>query len=532
MNSNQTSEAALRDFYRALTRHRGKSVLVFCAVLATTLLATWLMPRTYVSESQLFVRLGRENSTLGPAVTMASEPVVVAPAGREEELNTVAAVIGSRTMLEGVVGVLGADRILAGGLAGDVAGGDGQQASQGGRFSELAGDAVAWLRRLVSQRQPAPHDRAVRHLEKRLTVAPLRRSNLVELSYQGESPELAQQVVATLVDAYLQAHVRLNRVAGSQRFFSQQADRLQQELVRLEDQLADLKASTGLASIDDQRAQLIDRIGRLQDQLTDNESEHAETQAKVIALRDQLEQVPDERIVEVIEGVNDSGTDGIRQQFFTLQLQEKQAASIYEADHPKLRAIREELAAAQQIHDGEQRTRVEVKTAPDSLREQLRQLLAVEQPILDSLVAKGASLQEQLTAVRGDLDQLSAHELAIARLTRQIDLKEADYRKYAINLEQARIDDELESQRMSNIALAQPATLEPRPVKPRVLVNLVLGLLVAIGGALCIALLAEYLDRTFRTPEQVERGLGIPTLVTVPKLQPTVPQANGVECER
>ncbi len=534
MAGNAPSETTLRDGYRALARHRGKALLFFLATMTASVLATLMTPRAYLSESKLFVRLGRENVTLDPTVTLGNDPVVVAPYAREDDVNSVAAMLSSRTMLERVVDALGPDVVLGRLPTADAippvihtdtgAPFPGRSDPTGRLISHATGAIRQWL----SHDELPVRESALRRLSRRLTVQPVRRSNILEVAYEAPTPELAQRIVAALVEAYLEEHARLNRVPGSHRFLAEQAERLGRELAELEEALSELKTRTGLASIDDQRLQIVTRAGRLEDELLEAESSRAEAEALVRALQEKLARLPRERVAETTEGINDGGTDGIRQQFFALQIEEKRAAAIYTDAHPRLKAIREELAAAQEVHDREERTGTQVRMAPDSLYEQTRLALAAEEPVLESLTARTGALQRQLSEVRGQIQALTIGELQIAKLQREIDLREADYRKYAVNLEQARIDDALESQRMSNISVVQPASYEVRPIRPRSEVNLALGMLVGVVGAFSVALFAEYVDHSFRTPEDVERHLELPALVAIPRMSRAALKRKGV----
>ncbi len=80
---------------------------------------------------------------------------------------------------------------------------------------------------------------------------------------------------------------------------------------------------------------------------------------------------------------------------------------------------------------------------------------------------------------------------------------------------------------MSNISVVQPASFEPRAIRPRKALNLALGLIVAVCGAFGIALLAEYLDHSLRTPEEVETNLDVPTLASIPRMRPEALRVNG-----
>jgi tyrosine-protein kinase Etk/Wzc len=66
------------------------------------------------------------------------------------------------------------------------------------------------------------------------------------------------------------------------------------------------------------------------------------------------------------------------------------------------------------------------------------------------------------------------------------------------------------------VAIVDPATVDPDPVRPHRGLNLVVfltaGLLLGVGGAL----LFDSLRRTIRTAQDVESELGLPVLATLP----------------
>ena len=118
-------------------------------------------------------------------------------------------------------------------------------------------------------------DRALAQIAKNLKVEPARKSNVIDINYIAGSPGSAQAVVAALIDAYLAEHVRLNRPQGSHDFFAAQTSRLRDDLAKKEQALRDLRNRTGLASSRDQRKQIIERIGRLEDDLLEADTARA-----------------------------------------------------------------------------------------------------------------------------------------------------------------------------------------------------------------------------------------------------------------
>ena len=529
-----TSGNSLRYIYQAVFRHRGKAALCFLAVVTAVALFTFLSPREYRSEGKLFVRLGRENATLDPTATFGQNSIIALPQSRENEINSVVEILQSRVLLEKVVDGLGPAAILNPGGASDSSDGAVAEKNAGGmmqRAGVQVGQVFAVGKRLLGQLSSTAglddRERAVLELGKRVKVEAAKRSNVIQIAYQGPTPKLSQTVVAKLIDSYLDEHLRLNRAHGSHEFFADQTNRLRAELSNREAELRDMKSKTGLASPAAQRELMVARIGRLEDELLHAESSRSVAEAKVRELREKLAKLPETEVTNETSGFNNEGTDRMREQFYALQVREKEAQAKYTDDHPKMQQIHEQIATSRAVLDDEERGRRQVTKEPSRLHHQVELSLLGEEPALASLDAEAEQLRSQLAAERRDLTKLNENELRLAALQREVDLIEADYRKYSANLEQARIDQQLESQRMSNISIAQPASLEPRPVRPRTMLNLLLGLLAGTLGGVALPLALEQLDRSVRTPEDIEKGLDLPTLAVIPRLKPRQLVVNG-----
>jgi uncharacterized protein involved in exopolysaccharide biosynthesis len=529
------SETGPRDIYRVVLRHRKKALAFLLFVLVAAGAYVVLAPREYSSSAQLFVRLGRENATLAPEATLGEEAVVTMPSSREEEMNSVVQMLGSRAMIERVVDTLGPKAILDPGseAPADQSADTAQSGMTAwiGQWKTAAGEQLATARETVRSwmgEKPVPErEEAVRHLAKRIVVDSPRKSNVIAVSYETESPETAQRVVQQLIDVYLQQHARLSRTEGSQEFFREHTDRLRRELTEREEELRRLKQQTGLASIDEQRTQLIGRLGSMEDELIDVESRRAESSAKVESLKRTLADIPKTQVAERTTGIGNEGTDRIRERVFALQMREKEAAAKYTDAHPRLVMIREELAETRAEAEGEAPERTHVKTTPDVGYEATRSALLAEEPVLASLRARSESLKTKVADLRGRLESLSENETRIARLMREIELRDTEYRKYSSNLEQSRIDEALLAQDISNISVVQPATFEPRPIRPRKLLTMALALIVGLGGALGLALGADFMDHSLRTPEDIERSLRLPALVSIPRMNRDALKLNG-----
>ena len=66
-------------------------------------------------------------------------------------------------------------------------------------------------------------DAALKHLSKNLFIAPVKKSNVIDVAYDAKSPELARDIVASVIKQARDVHIRVNRTDGSHEFFATQA---------------------------------------------------------------------------------------------------------------------------------------------------------------------------------------------------------------------------------------------------------------------------------------------------------------------
>jgi Mrp family chromosome partitioning ATPase len=77
------------------------------------------------------------------------------------------------------------------------------------------------------------------------------------------------------------------------------------------------------------------------------------------------------------------------------------------------------------------------------------------------------------------------------------------------------LNDALGREQITNVKIAQPATLVHKPVAPKKVLIFGIGLLIALFGGIGMAFLSENFDQTLRTSEQVEIALGLPVLASL-----------------
>jgi succinoglycan biosynthesis transport protein ExoP len=74
----------------------------------------------------------------------------------------------------------------------------------------------------------------------------------------------------------------------------------------------------------------------------------------------------------------------------------------------------------------------------------------------------------------------------------------------------------LQSGSALRVSLVEPALTPSEPVRPRTKLNVALGLVLGLMLGVGVAILREFLDRSVKTPEELEAAAGVPVVGTIP----------------
>lgn len=492
------SPPSVRDICHVLFRHRRKSMVVFWGAVAIVIAVTIFLPRKYSSEARLFVRLGRESVALDPTATMGK--TIDVDTTRAGEIRSVLDVLKSRILVERVVDKLGPEHVL-GGTGND-------------------GVLRACLRPLLGLPKLTTREKAITDVRDRIDVEVHKDSSVLSVTCRSGSPRRAQEIVATLVDVFLEEHARLHRTEKSHDFFARQTELVKQELATATQRLREAKNSAAVGSITGRQKTLESEFHETETERLRTEHALAAAAERVASLRRALATLPEELVVhEQVNGLANAGADYMRQQLYELEIRERELRSKFTDDDPQVIVVREQLDAARRIFDSQEQSRTQSVRTTNPVRQDLQLSLFRELTQVDALQAKLLVLGRQHAALRNRIEELNQHEVAVAQLERQATELESNYKTYLAKLEQSRIDQALLGEQITNVNLVQPASLSDNPISPQVKLTLLLGLLMAGAGAVGTAFVAEYLDYSLSTPEDAEAALQIPILAALPVAQ-------------
>jgi uncharacterized protein involved in exopolysaccharide biosynthesis len=189
----------------------------------------------------------------------------------------------------------------------------------------------------------------------------------------------------------------------------------------------------------------------------------------------------------------------------------------YDPSYPLVKEMEEEIAQTKEaIASAEEAKYVNKTTDRDPTFEYLRQDQAKTEADLASEEASAAALASTIRSMRSEMVSLDVKAVQQAELLREAKANEGNYLLYLNKREQERTSDALDQKRIANVAIAVPAYVSVVPARSPLQVTF-LGFFVAVLGGIGAGYLAELVDPSFRTPDEVAQVLNISVVTSVPR---------------
>jgi len=488
----------LREVMTVIFRHRTLIIASFLAILLGVIVGTWLLPKQYEAQMKILVKRERLETPITPE--RSPQPIMVREV-TAEDINSEVELIRGRDLLEKVVISCGLD-LLPG------KSGTGHAAED--RHSNTT----------IQSGQDLRIPRAVLALEKSLKVEAITKSALIEVRYTSPDPQLAARVLQTLSTYYLEKHLAVHRAPGTLDFLQRQTDEYKKGLVAAEKRLAEFSQNKGVVSIEIERDIALRKLSEFETQLHESRAAQAALEQRIRSLEVQAASTPARVVTQVRNSDNPMLLQQLRSTLLNLELKRTELLNKYE---PGYRAVQEVDAQIAQAREALQQALKEgmhdETTDLDKTRQWLDEELARARVESATLKARSVETAKVVEAYRESTRRIGRTELEHQDLVRSAKTAEENYLLYLRKQEEARISEELDRKQIINVAIAEAATVPAYPSGPGRMLYLILGSGLALVASLGLAFLADYMDPSFRTPDEVEGYLGLPVLAATPRAQ-------------
>lgn len=329
----------------------------------------------------------------------------------------------------------------------------------------------------------------------RLSVKPVRLTRLVEVAFEARDPKLAAECVNELAAAFIDLNINIKYAATEQAttFLSEQIKGLQSEIEQKGKQLQGFEAEANIVALSDTETTVIDRLGQLNQALTEAQIDRSRKEATWNGLKNVG---PD----YVPEAINNPLIQRLREEYVRLKREYQKMEERFQPDYPEL-----------------QRTKVELESARKSLDDETQNLVKGAYSEYQTALNKERLLETEFSEQKGEAFKMNSSAVLYNGLKVEIQNKKTLLDSLLRRESETGVEARLKGLRTSNVRVVDRARVPVRPSSPNKKRNLILALILGLGGGIGLAFLFDFLDNSVKTSEDVERYAGLPTLGVVPK---------------
>lgn len=453
----------------AVVNHRNWVVGTIVAALLLGLLATFLATPQYISTARI------EILPDAPVATSVERDRQNAQVNELAFYNTQYSLLQSRSLAERVVraGNLAADKNFIAAFKLD----DPDSSMTSAERRDLANELAEIL------------------LD-RLTVAPVRTSSLVDVSFSTPSPQLSAKLSNLWVTQFAQASIdrRFAATTDARKYLETRLQNLRRNLEVSERALINYTMDKGIVTISSET----DVNGQTKTQTLVGSDIAAVS--KALAEARQLRIAAEAELANTQTGsaqINAPTVASLRQKKADAEAELARLRTVFGEDYPAIVALRAQLANL------DRSLGMETSRSSQGNRE-----------AYNAAVKRERDLQAELDGLTGQYNTQQRESIAMAILQREVDSN----RQLYDGLLQRYKEIGVAGVGTNNIAVVDRAKEAERPSSPILLYNLALALLAGIVLATGLVFLLEKMDSSVRDPQDVIGRFGLPLLGAIPEV--------------
>ena len=442
----------LHQFFLLLQARWRVAVLIPLVVILAALAVSLMLPKKYTAQTAVLVDARSSDPVAGVAGAFGSG--IVAPSYMATQVD----IIGGDRVAQRVVKALRMDES-------PVARQQWMDATQG------RGTIDAWL---------------VQSLQKNLDVRPSRESNVINITFKGNTSESAAEIANTFAQAYLDVNLALKTEPARLYavWFEEQTKASRTKLEESQARLSNFQQKAGIVSSDERTDYETAKLGELSSQLTVVQGATTDSQSKRTARSDTVAEVMQSPLI-----------NGLKTDVARLESKFQEMNVNLGVNHPLRQRAESELVSLKgRLASETARISASIETAYRVGKDREREL----QNAVGSQKARVLALNKQR-------DELNVYR-------RDVEAAQRAYETVNQSASQTRLQS-LTNQ--TNVVRLNTAVAPLLPSSPKLLINL---LIAAFGGTLlgvACALLLELSNRRVRSAEDLIHMLDLPVLASI-----------------
>ena len=471
---------------RVLRKHLRFALMVACGLIGLIALYAFLQRDFYRPTARL------EIAPPGSGIKTLHEIESPAETESQDYLETQVQILGSDALAVSVIRELHLDRNPE--FVSDKQFGDSSRTKSQAETAKVAPGELAILQEQLDLANLTLAESIVlEQFRKALSVASVRNTRLVEISFPSNDPRLAQSITNTLVARFIDQNYkhRYTTTMQASEWLSTQLSDLRKKVEESGQAVAEYQKRYGLVEVDDHDVPMSQLMGEVNRQLSEAQANRIESEAFV--------RMTDEGHADAVPTLRDDKLyQDLMGRYADLRTQLAQAKTVYGDANLNVKKLQDQIAEVSLQIDSERKRAVARTRSAYSAAKHREQLMMRER---DKLRMRMAHMSSELAAYH----MLKTEANASVELydTLQGRLREAGI--YA-------------GLRSSNIRVVDLAPNLRTPTGPHRLLLLTLGVSGSCLFAIVLSFLRESFRNTVRTPDDVKSWVGLPSLALLPEM--------------
>lgn len=473
--TSSNSPIAWTTLWNAIKHYGSLIILVSISTVASAYIALSLTTEQYDISASVLVRLGREN--LQPPMTLGNNTGLFTTTGvRTEEINSEIQLLTSRDLIVEAIDRIGIDAFKS------------ELTQPQTPFQRIKYYAKSTIKSIKSEfqkililldikKQLSERDKLIIDIEDRLTVEKQKESDVISLKLRLQNSDLGIRLLNNILSIYLYRHIKLHHETNFREFVEEKADHYKQELTKLDKLKESTRNKWSIVAVAEQKNLLLNRLN-----VVIAEIENFTTEYQV--LTKQMDGKADIIAVDKSAIISEpSALKSVRERIASLKSELVNLLVLFDDHSPIVKDMKERIQNMENI-------------------------------LLSSIKVRLSIQKELAKELKLQLIALAVGEVELDLIDREEKIANENYVQYMKRREDARISEELDLRKVSNVAVLSFPTSTLEPVYPKKL--LLIGLSIPLGLliGIVLALLIDYLRNIVRSQADLDDISGLEYLGT------------------
>lgn len=328
---------------------------------------------------------------------------------------------------------------------------------------------------------------------RQLSVSPIT-NRLVAVSFRDSDPQLATDIVNTLLEAYIDMKIQKKYFTTEKAtdFLSKQIAEINAEIEMKEKKLQEYGAEKNIIILNDKETTIVENLKAINRALAEAQIERVKKESDYNEIKSaNPNDIPDSLSNEIILN--------LRKEYAKLNREYIEKSQIYEAGFPEMQSRKAELDSINQ-----------------SLIDETQNLIKSVYADYQAAVNKESSLRTALNRQKLEANKMNSNAILYNSLQTDVENKKAVLGALLTRQGEAAMSLRLKGMGSTNVSILDRATVPIDPSSPKKKRNVILAFMIGLIGGLGLAFVFEALDKSVKNLSDVEKYSRLPALGIVP----------------